>query len=83
MLWFSLVLIGLDNTILILVLPTLRATLDAGASQLQRIVDASMLVFAASLLTAGALRDHFGRKRALTFGLLVFGLGTRLPTLAD
>ena len=35
-----------------------------------------MLVFAGLLLTAGALGDRFGRKRALTFGLAVFGLGS-------
>ena len=32
-----------------------------------------MLVFAGLLLTAGALGDRFGRRRALTFGLVVFG----------
>ena len=31
------------------------------------------------LLTAGALGDRFGRKRALTFGLVVFGLGSASP----
>ena len=35
-----------------------------------------MLVFAGLLLTAGSLGDRFGRKRALTAGLLIFG--TRL-----
>ena len=35
-----------------------------------------MLVFAGVLLTAGALGDRFGRKRALTLGLVVFGLGS-------
>ena len=66
---FSLLVIALDNTILNVALPTLQRDLDASASDLQWIVDSYMLVFAAVLLTAGALGDRFGRKKALTFGL--------------
>src|SRR3954454_21682551 len=78
----SLLVIGLDNTILNVALPTLEHDLGASSSQLQWIVDAYMLVFAGLLLTAGALGDRFGRKRALTFGLAVFGLGSALSALA-
>jgi EmrB/QacA subfamily drug resistance transporter len=79
---FSLLVISLDNTILNVALPTIQRDLDASSSQLQWIVDAYMLVFAGVLLTAGALGDRFGRKRALAFGLLVFGLGSGLSALA-
>ena len=79
----SLLVIGLDNTILNVALPTLQRDLDASSSQLQWIVDVYMLVFAGVLLTAGSLGDRFGRKRALTFGLLVFGLGSLGSALAD
>src|SRR4051794_9264663 len=78
----SLLVIGLDNTILNVALPTLQRDLDASASQLQWIVDIYMLVFAGVLLTAGSLGDRFGRKRALTFGLAVFGLGSLGSALA-
>jgi EmrB/QacA subfamily drug resistance transporter len=78
----SLLIIGLDNTILNVALPTLDRDLDASSSQLQWIVDSYMLVFAAALLMAGALGDRFGRKRALTFGLIVFGLGSGLSAMA-
>src|SRR4051794_5006319 len=78
----SLVTISLDNTILNVALPTLERELHAGASQLQWIVDAYMLVFAGLLLTAGALGDRFGRRRALTFGLATFGIGSLLAALA-
>ena len=64
-------MIGLDNTILNVALPTLQGDLDASSSQLQWIVDVYRLVFAGALLTAGSLGDRFGRKRALTFGLLI------------
>ncbi len=72
----SLITISLDNTILNVALPTLQRELDASASQLQWIVDIYMLVFAGALLTAGSLGDRFGRKRALTLGLGVFGAGS-------
>jgi EmrB/QacA subfamily drug resistance transporter len=78
----SLLVIGLDNTILNVALPTLARDLDASSSQLQWIVDAYMLVFAGVLLTAGALGDRFGRKRALTFGLAVFGAGSVASALS-
>src|ERR1051325_2656243 len=78
----SLLVIGLDNTILNVALPTLQRDLDASASQLQWIVDVYMLVFAGVLLTAGSLGDRFGRKRALSIGLLAFGAGSLLSALA-
>ena len=79
----SLLVIGLDNTILNVALPTMQRDLDASASQLQWIVDVYMLVFAGVLLTAGSLGDRFGRKRALSTGLLVFGLGSLGSALAN
>ena len=78
----SLLVIGLDNTILNVALPSLQRDLDASTSGLQWIVDSYMLVFAGLLLTAGALGDAFGRKRALTAGLVIFGTGSGLAALA-
>jgi len=72
----SLVVIGMDNTILNVALPTLSRDLGATASQLQWMVDAYVLVFAGLLLTMGALGDRFGRKKALNIGLTIFGLGS-------
>lgn len=46
----SLVVIGMDNTILNVALPTLVRDLHATASQLQWMVDAYVLVFAGLLL---------------------------------
>jgi EmrB/QacA subfamily drug resistance transporter len=68
----SLIVIGMDNTILNVALPTLVRDLDATASQLQWIVDSYVLVFAGLLLTMGALGDRFGRKLALDAGLVIF-----------
>ncbi len=72
----SLVIIGLDNTILNVALPTLQRDLSANASQLQWMVDSYVLVYAGLLLTVGALGDRFGRGGALTSGLAIFGLAS-------
>ena len=74
----SLLIVCIDNTILNVALPTIRTELDATSSQLQWIVDGYLLVFAVLLLIAGSLGDRFGRKKALTFGLIVFGIGSLL-----
>ena len=79
----SLVVIGLDNTILNVALPTLVRELGATASQLQWMVDAYILVFAGLLLTMGALGDRFGRKLALTVGLVIFGLSSVAAAFSD
>jgi EmrB/QacA subfamily drug resistance transporter len=73
---FSLLVIGMDNTILNVALPTIQRDLGATASQLQWIVDAYTIVYASILLTTGALGDRFGRKGILTIGLVVFGCGS-------
>jgi EmrB/QacA subfamily drug resistance transporter len=73
---FSLLVIGMDNTILNVALPTLQKDLGASASQLQWIVDSYTLVYASLLLTTGSLGDRFGRKGALSVGLIIFGLGS-------
>ncbi|HXL42078.1 MAG TPA: MFS transporter [Actinomycetota bacterium] len=72
----SLLIIGIDNTILNVALPTLSRTLHATNSQLQWIVDAYVLVFASLLLTTGSLSDRFGRRSALALGLAIFGFGS-------
>jgi EmrB/QacA subfamily drug resistance transporter len=72
----SLMVIGVDNTILNVALPTLVRDLHASTSQLQWIVDAYTLVFAGLLLTAGSLGDRFGRRKGLTIGLVIFGSGS-------
>ncbi len=78
----SLMVIGLDNTILNVALPTLSRQLHASNSSLQWIVDVYTLVFAGLLLTAGALGDRFGRYKTLALGLTVFGLGSLASALS-
>src|ERR1700733_12051258 len=68
--------INLDTTMVNVALPTLARELHASTSQLQWVVDAYNLVFAAVILTAGSLSDRFGRKGMLLAGLTVFGLAS-------
>jgi EmrB/QacA subfamily drug resistance transporter len=84
----SLMVIGIDNTILNVALPTLAKSTSAGgvgasASDLQWIVDSYTLVFAGLLLTAGSLGDKFGRYRFLAVGLSIFGIGSGLSAFAS
>jgi EmrB/QacA subfamily drug resistance transporter len=65
--------INLDTTIVNVALPTLVRELHASNSQLQWIVDAYNMVFAALLLVSGSLSDRVGRKGMLLAGLAVFG----------
>jgi EmrB/QacA subfamily drug resistance transporter len=68
--------INLDTTIVNVALPTLVRELHASNSQLQWVVDAYNLVFAALLLAAGSLSDRVGRKGMLLGGLAVFGVAS-------
>jgi EmrB/QacA subfamily drug resistance transporter len=76
----ALLIIGLDNTILNVALPSLQEEFDASTSTLQWIVDSYLLVFAGLLLTMGTIGDRFGRKLALQVGLVLFG-GASLAVL--
>ncbi|MER6274568.1 MFS transporter [Streptomyces sp900105755] len=69
-------LINLDTTLVNVALPTLSRELGASNTQLQWVVDAYNLVFAALLLTSGSLSDRLGRKGVLMAGLLVFGVAS-------
>ena len=75
--------IGVDNTILNVALPSIVRALNATGSQLQWMVDAYTIVFACLLLTAGSLGDRFGRRGALCFGLLWFGAFSTLASTAS
>ena len=79
----SLLIIGLDNTILNVALPTLQAEFQASAATLQWMVDAYLLVFAGLLLVFGTLGDRLGRKLALQSGIAIFGLASLGALVAD
>jgi EmrB/QacA subfamily drug resistance transporter len=68
----SVFLAVVDNTIVNVALPRISEQLHASTSQLQWVVDAYSLVFAALLLVGGSLGDRFGRRGTLQLGLVAF-----------
>ncbi len=79
----SLLVITVDATIVNIALPSFVRDLGADTSQLQWIVDAYTLVFAALLLAAGSIGDRFGRHHALRAGLIVFAAGSALAAVCQ
>jgi EmrB/QacA subfamily drug resistance transporter len=69
-------LVNLDTTLVNVALPAMVRELHATTTQLQWVVDAYNLVFAALLLTFGSLSDRFGRKGMLLAGLAVVGVAS-------
>jgi len=79
----SLIVIGLDLTVLNVALPTLATELEASTSQLQWFANAYTLVIASLLLPAGLLGDRFGPKRLMLGALVVFGLASAACAFAS
>jgi MFS transporter, DHA2 family, multidrug resistance protein len=69
----SVLVVGLDLTVLNLALPTIATDLHASTSDQQWILDAYSLVLAAAMLPAGLLGDRLGRKKVLLVALVLFG----------
>ena len=66
----------LDVTIVNVALPSMARDLHASVAGLQWVVDAYAVAFAACMLSAGALGDRFGSRRAFQWGMAIFGLAS-------
>ncbi|MFN2533964.1 MAG: MFS transporter, partial [Pseudonocardiaceae bacterium] len=80
--------ITLDAVVVNVALPSIRRDLGGGITGLQWVVDGYILMFAALLLSAGALSDRVGARRAFAAGMVAFvvasaacGLAPSLATL--
>ncbi|HXP58324.1 MAG TPA: MFS transporter [Streptosporangiaceae bacterium] len=78
----SLLIVGIDGTIVNVALPAIRRDLHASLSGLQWSVDAYTLVIASFLMASGSMADRFGRRRVFQIGLALFTLGSLLCSLA-
>ncbi|UFU06394.1 MFS transporter [Ruania halotolerans] len=67
-------LLGLDVTVLYLVLPSMAAALEPTATQTLWIMDAYGFLIAGFLITMGTLGDRMGRRRLLLIGMTAFAL---------
>ncbi|MFJ3804330.1 MFS transporter [Streptomyces sp. NPDC090088] len=74
--------ITLDATVVNVALPSIRDDLGGGMTGLQWVVDGYTLMFAALLLSAGALSDRIGARRAFAIGLTVFVIASATCGLA-
>ncbi|GAA4009922.1 MFS transporter [Sphingomonas humi] len=71
-----------EGSVLNVALPTIRGSFDAGASDVQWVVNAYLLPLSALLLLGGALGDQHGRKRLLLIGTGLFAAASLLCALA-
>ena len=78
----SLLIVGMDVTIVNVALPAIQKDLHARLAGLQWILDAYTLVVASFLMLAGSMSDRFGRRRVFQIGLGVFTLGSLLCSQA-
>jgi EmrB/QacA subfamily drug resistance transporter len=78
----SLLITGMDVTIVNVALPAIQNDLHARLAGLQWILDAYTLVVASFLMLAGSVSDRFGRRRIFQIGLGVFTLGSFLCSRA-
>ena len=75
-------LVLLDATVVNVALPTIGRDLGADFGTLQWIVNSYILTLAALILLAGALGDHFGRRRIFLLGVVWFAVASLLCGLA-
>lgn len=78
----SLLIVGMDNTIVNVALPSIRRDLGASVSGLQWTIDAYTVVLASLLVLSGSTADRVGRRRTFQTGLVLFVLGSLLCSLA-
>jgi len=78
----SLLIVGLDVTIVNVALPSIGHDFHAPVSGLQWTIDGYTLVLASLLMLSGSTADRLGRKRTFIIGLLVFTAGSLCCSLA-
>ncbi len=74
--------ITIDVTAVNIALPAIRHSLGGGMAGTQWVVDAYTLMFAALMLSAGALSDRAGARRAYAWGVALFTLASLACGLA-
>ena len=79
----SLLLAGLDLTVLHVAVPSLSRDLQPSGPALLWIVDVYSLTVAAFLVTCGSLADRLGRKRVVIAGFALFGLSSLAAAVAS
>jgi EmrB/QacA subfamily drug resistance transporter len=79
----SLLIIVMANTALTVAAPDMTRDLGLSSADLQWVIDAYTVPYAALMLLLGAIGDTYSRRGALVLGLVVFGGGAVFGSLAD
>ena len=75
-------IVFLDQTIVNVALPSIRASLNGGLAEQQWVVEAYLLTLSSLLLLGGSLGDVLGRRRVFQAGLIGFGVCSVVCALA-
>jgi EmrB/QacA subfamily drug resistance transporter len=78
----SLLIVGVDSTIVNIALPSIHRSFHSSLSGLQWTIDAYTLVLASLLMLSGSSADRIGRRRVFQIGLSLFSLGSLLCAIA-
>lgn len=88
--WLAMVVLGvaqlmitLDNSIVMIALPSAQADLGFGDSLRSWVISAYALAFGSLLLVAGRLLDVIGQRRAFVVGLIGFSVASIIGGLAS
>ncbi|MBJ7347629.1 MAG: MFS transporter [Thermoleophilaceae bacterium] len=79
---FSLLIVGMDATIVNIALPSIQRDLDTSVSALQWTITAYTVALASLLILGGSTADRFGRARVFKFGLVLFTLASLACSVA-
>jgi EmrB/QacA subfamily drug resistance transporter len=79
----SLLISGLDVTVVNVALPSIQHSLHGSVADLQWIADVYTLVLASLLILCGSTADRIGRKRMFMIGLSLFSVGSLLCAVAS
>jgi EmrB/QacA subfamily drug resistance transporter len=76
-------MVFLDETVVNVALPSIKASLDFTQTGLAWVIDAYILIFGGLLLVGGRMADVFGRRRIFVVGVAVFGAASLADGLAQ
>jgi Arabinose efflux permease len=79
---FTLIISVMNATMFNVVLPTIGNEFQLSPSQVGWIITGYMIVYAIGSITYGKLTDRYSLKNLLTFGLLVFAIGSLIGLVA-
>ncbi|MEY7980056.1 MFS transporter, partial [Streptomyces pilosus] len=79
----SLMISVMANTALTVAAPAMTRDLDLSSSDLQWVIDAYTVPYAALMLLLGAIGDKYGRRGSLVLGLLIMAAGGVAGAFAD